>query len=76
MARPKKKPQTNDNLCFGHVRHNTVGMRNNPVERQDWVSGTPSLGFSLSETNEKDIHVTEKISIVNCSSSDAPPFNN
>jgi hypothetical protein len=76
MARPKKKPQTNDNLCFGPVRHNTVGMSNNPVERLDCVSGTPSLGFSLSETDEKDIHVTEKISIVNCSRSDAPPLNN
>jgi hypothetical protein len=51
-------------------------MRNNPVERLDWVSGTPSLGFSLSETDEKGILVTEKISIVNCSSSNAPPINN
>jgi hypothetical protein len=77
MARRKKKPHAHDKMGFGPVRCNTVGRCTSVptnINQSCVAVGTPSHIF-LTEDDEKDILVDEKIGIVNRSCSD-PPFNN
>jgi hypothetical protein len=77
MARRKKKPHANDKMGFGPVRCNTVGRCTSVptnINQSCVAVGTPSHIF-LTEDDEKDILVNDKIGIVNRSCSD-PPFNN
>jgi hypothetical protein len=76
MAHWKKKLQAYDNR-IGPVRRNTVARCNSAsiIESNCIAEGTPSHSFS-NETDEEDILVPDKISIVYHSCSDALLCNN